>query len=94
MIAIGSDTLSANGIRQNFIDAGAGAPVVLLHGFTEINYAWRNQIPVPGELYRIIAPDLRGYGETVKPAGGYDKRTLAGFIAANEGWRACEAPPP
>ncbi|WP_258604512.1 alpha/beta fold hydrolase [Mesorhizobium sp. AR10] len=83
MIAIASHTpLRANGIRQNFIDAGASAPVVLLHGFPEINYAWRNQIPVLGELYRIIAPDLRGYGETDKPAGGYDKRTMARDLVA------------
>jgi pimeloyl-ACP methyl ester carboxylesterase len=81
MIAIASHTLRANGIRQNFIDAGAGAPVVLLHGFPETNYAWRNQIPVLGESYRIIAPDLRGYGETEKPAAGYDKRNMAKDLA-------------
>ena len=63
----------------NPIDAGAGAPVVLLHGFPEINYAWRNQIPVPGELYRIHPPDLRGYGETDKPADGYDKAHPCGL---------------
>lgn len=81
MISIVNHTLRANGIRQNYIDAGEGPPVVLLHGFPETNYAWRNQIPALGELFRLIAPDLRGYGETDKPASGYDKRTMAGDLA-------------
>lgn len=77
-----SHTVRANGIRQNFIDAGNGTPVVLLHGFPETNYAWRNQIPVLAANHRVIAPDLRGYGETEKPATGYDKRTMAQDIVA------------
>ncbi|HAL23956.1 MAG TPA: alpha/beta hydrolase [Stenotrophomonas sp.] len=77
-----SHTVRANGIRQNFIDAGNGAPVVLLHGFPETNYAWRHQIPVLAANHRVIAPDLRGYGETEKPATGYDKRTMAQDIVA------------
>jgi haloacetate dehalogenase len=76
-IPITHHTLQANGIRQHYLDAGQGAPVVLLHGFPETNFAWRFQIPVLAEKYRVIAPDLRGYGETDKPAGGYDKRTMA-----------------
>ncbi len=51
--------------------------MVLLHGFPETSYAWRYQIPVLAERYHVIAPDLRGYGETDKPAAGYDKRTMA-----------------
>ena len=76
-IAITHHTLTANGIRQHYLDAGQGAPVVLLHGFPETNFAWRYQIPVLAEQYRVIAPDLRGYGETDKPATGYDKRNMA-----------------
>ena len=76
-IAITHHTLTANGIRQHYLDAGQGAPVVLLHGFPETNFAWRFQIPVLAEHYRVIAPDLRGYGETDKPATGYDKRNMA-----------------
>ncbi|MEK1894306.1 MAG: alpha/beta hydrolase [Rhizobium sp.] len=67
----------ANGIRQHVVEAGEGPPVVLLHGFPETNFAWRFQIPVLAERYRVIAPDLRGYGETEKPATGYDKRNMA-----------------
>ena len=77
MTAIRHHTVHANGIRQHYMEAGDGPPVVLLHGFPETSYAWRNQIPVLAERYRVIAPDLRGYGETDKPAAGYDKRMMA-----------------
>jgi haloacetate dehalogenase len=75
-------TVKANGIRQHYIDAGEGSPVVLLHGFPETSFAWRHQIPVLSNLFRVIAPDLRGYGQSEKPASGYDKRTMAHDLAA------------
>ena len=75
-------TAKANGIKQHWVEAGQGPPVVLLHGFPETWYAWRKQIPVLAERYRLIVPDLRGYGETEKPASGYDKRTMAADIRA------------
>ncbi|NGZ88405.1 alpha/beta fold hydrolase [Duganella aceris] len=76
-IDIKHHTLRANGIRQHYLEAGQGAPVVLLHGFPETSFAWRFQMPELAKRYRVIAPDLRGYGETDKPAGGYDKRNMA-----------------
>ncbi|SFV05465.1 Pimeloyl-ACP methyl ester carboxylesterase [Methylobacterium sp. 174MFSha1.1] len=75
-------TIRANGIRQHYLEAGSGPPVVLLHGFPETSYAWRYQIPPLSRHYRVIAPDLRGYGETDKPASGYDKRTMAQDLVA------------
>lgn len=75
--SISGHTIQANGIRQHFLLAGEGAPVVLLHGFPETSYAWRHQVPVLAEQYKVIVPDLRGYGETDKPAHGYDKRNMA-----------------
>jgi haloacetate dehalogenase len=75
-------TTRANGIRQHYIDAGSGPVVVLLHGFPETSFAWRHQIPVLARGFRVIAPDLRGYGETDKPASGYDKRTMAHDLRA------------
>lgn len=44
--------------------------------------AWRFQIPALARHYRVIVPDLRGYGETDKPAAGYDKRNMARDVAA------------
>jgi len=70
-------TVTVNGLRMHYVESGDGPPVVLLHGFPETWYAWRQQIPVLAKHYRVIAPDLRGYGETQKPATGYDKKTMA-----------------
>src|SRR5882762_11277019 len=80
MTTIRRATCWANGIRQFYLEAGAGPPVVLLHGFPETSFAWRLQIPTLAPHYRVIAPDLRGYGETDKPSKGYDKRTMANDI--------------
>ncbi|WPP01698.1 alpha/beta hydrolase [Pseudomonas sp. HR96] len=77
MSSLKSYSVNANGIRQHVVEAGDGPPVILLHGFPETGYAWRFQIPVLAERYRVIVPDLRGYGETEKPATGYDKRNMA-----------------
>ncbi|KMO29151.1 alpha/beta fold hydrolase [Methylobacterium aquaticum] len=82
MTSITHHTIRANGIRQHYLEAGSGPPVVLLHGFPETSYAWRYQIPPLSRHYRVIAPDLRGYGETDKPASGYDKRTMAQDLVA------------
>jgi haloacetate dehalogenase len=54
----------------------------LLHGFPETWFAWRHQIAPLADKYRLIVPDLRGYGATDKPASGYDKRTMANDILA------------
>ncbi|WP_461331444.1 alpha/beta fold hydrolase [Bradyrhizobium elkanii] len=80
MTTIHRTTCRANGIRQFYLEAGAGPPVILLHGFPETSFAWRFQIPALAPYYRVIAPDLRGYGETDKPSEGYDKRTMANDI--------------
>jgi haloacetate dehalogenase len=75
-------TARLNEITQHWVSAGDGPPVYLLHGFPETWYGWRKQIPVLAERYTVIAPDLRGYGDTEKPASGYDKRTMANDLAA------------
>jgi pimeloyl-ACP methyl ester carboxylesterase len=71
-----------NGIGQHWVTAGEGPPVYLLHGFPETWFGWRKQIPVLAEHFTVVAPDLRGYGMTDKPIGGYDKRTMAGDVIA------------
>lgn len=75
-------TVTANGIRQHYVEAGSGPPLVLLHGFPLFWFQWRKMIPVLAQRFRVIAPDLRGYSSTEKPAGGYDKRTMANDIRA------------
>src|SRR5579872_783044 len=72
----------ANGIKVHYAEVGEGPPVVLLHGFPETSYAWRFQIEALKVRYRLIVPDLRGYGATEKAPTGYDKRTMANDIRA------------
>ena len=77
MTEITSSTAQVNGIQLHYLEAGSGPAVYLLHGFPETSYAWRHQIPVLAKQYHVVAPDLRGYGDSEKPADGYDKRTMA-----------------
>lgn len=67
-------------VRIHYVRAGEGDPVVLLHGWPQTWYMWRKIIPALAERYTVIAPDLRGFGESSKPIGGYDKRTVAADI--------------
>ena len=67
----------ANGVRIFYRRAGAGEPVLLVHGFPETSHAWRKVIPALAEHHTVIAPDLRGCGASDRPATGYDKRTVA-----------------
>jgi epoxide hydrolase 4 len=77
--------VSVNGIDLHYVEGGSGPLVVLLHGFPEFWYSWRNQIPaLVGAGYRVVAVDLRGYNESSKPPHVSDYRlvTIANDIAA------------
>jgi pimeloyl-ACP methyl ester carboxylesterase len=64
-----------NGIRLHYAEAGGGDKlVILLHGFPEFWYSWRHQLPVLGERYHVIAPDMRGYNLSDKPPRVEDYR--------------------
>ncbi len=71
-----------NGVRYHYVIGGRGAPVVLLHGWPETWYAWRLIMPSLARRHTVIAPDVRGLGDTAKPATGYDERTVATDIYA------------
>ncbi|MCX4091923.1 alpha/beta fold hydrolase [Nocardia sp. alder85J] len=66
-----------NGVPIHYVIAGSGDPVLLLHGWPETWYAWRNVIPVLADRFTVVAPDMRGYGDSGRPADGYDKVTVA-----------------
>jgi pimeloyl-ACP methyl ester carboxylesterase len=66
-----------NGVNIHYVIGGQGDPLVLLHGFPVNWYEWNRIMPQLAEHYTVIVPDLRGVGESAKPAGGYDKRTMA-----------------
>lgn len=60
--------IKTNGINMHIAEAGAGFPVVFLHGFPELWYSWRHQLPASAEAgFYAVAPDLRGYGATDAP---------------------------
>jgi pimeloyl-ACP methyl ester carboxylesterase len=67
-------------VRLHYVTAGAGDPVVLLHGWPQTWYCWRKIIPRLAPHHLVVAPDLRGLGDSSRPATGYDKRTIAGDI--------------
>jgi pimeloyl-ACP methyl ester carboxylesterase len=70
-----------NGIELSTIDTGEGPLVVLCHGFPELAYSWRHQIPALAAAgYRVLAPDMRGYGASSAPAAieDYDILSLCG----------------
>lgn len=61
-------TIWVDGVRLHFIDEGNGPVVMLIHGFPESWYSWKNQItPLAEAGYRVIVPDMRGYGQSSKP---------------------------
>jgi pimeloyl-ACP methyl ester carboxylesterase len=66
-----------NGIQMHYVIGGHGDPVVLLHGWPQTWYEWRRVMPALARNYTVIAPDLRGLGESSKPITGYDGKTTA-----------------
>src|SRR5215212_2634982 len=66
-----------NGTQIHYVIGGQRDPVVLLHGWPETWYAWRNIMPALAQNYTVIAPDLRGLGDSSKPPTGYDGKTVA-----------------
>ncbi len=67
------------GLRLHYVTAGSGQrTIVLLHGFPQTWWQWRRVVPAfVAAGYRVVAPDYRGAGHSWRPAGGYDKRTMA-----------------
>lgn len=60
--------ITTNGIELAVTEAGSGFPVLFLHGFPELAFSWRHQLPAMADAgFHAIAPDLRGYGESAKP---------------------------
>ena len=73
---------SVNGVRLHYLTAGKGEPVILLHGYAENSHMWRPLMVELAKTRLVIAPDLRGFGQSSKPDGGYDKKTMAQDVHA------------
>lgn len=67
-------------VRIHYVTSGKGKPIVLIHGWPQTWYAWRRLMPLLADEYRLIAPDLRGLGDSSRPIGGYDKKTVAADV--------------
>ncbi len=72
---------TSGGVTINYITGGAGEPVLLLHGYPETHVCWHKIAPQLAQKYRVICADLRGYGDSSKPAGlvdhsNYSKRAM------------------
>ena len=68
------------GVRLHYVTMGQGAPMVLLHGWPQTWYEWRRVMPLLADKYSLVAPDLRGLGDSSRPSSGYDKKTVANDI--------------
>jgi pimeloyl-ACP methyl ester carboxylesterase len=68
---------NVNGTRLHYLIAGEGDPVVLLHGYAETSHMWRPLIAELENQHTVIAPDLRGAGQSSTPTDGYTKDAMA-----------------
>ena len=72
--------LEANGIGIHYVRHGVGPPLVLLHGWPEFWYTWRKNLPVLARECDMVAPDLRGFGDTDKPVLPDPPKSLLGTL--------------
>src|ERR1700709_1956575 len=66
-----------NGVKLHYLVAGKGDPIVLLHGFAETSHMWLPLIAKLSDKHTVIAPDLRGFGQSSAPSDGYTKAAIA-----------------
>lgn len=75
--------IRVNGIRMHVVTAGEGEPLLLVHGTPKTHTYWGPLMPLLTERFHVVAPDLRGFGDTDKPPAseGYDSETNAADLA-------------
>lgn len=73
---------NVNGVRLHYLFAGKGDPVILLHGYAQNSHMWRPLMVKLAKSHTVIAPDLRGFGQSAKPRDGYTKKAMAQDIHA------------
>ncbi|MEW6583766.1 MAG: alpha/beta hydrolase [Actinomycetota bacterium] len=82
-----TERIGADGADINVALGGTGSPVLLLHGYPQTHAMWHRVAPLLAERFRVVAADLRGYGDSAKPPGDarhetYSKRAMAGDMVA------------
>jgi pimeloyl-ACP methyl ester carboxylesterase len=83
--AIQSHFARLDGVRLHYLAAGTGEPVMLLHGYAQNSHMWRPLMAELAKTNTVIAPDLRGFGQSSKPPQGYDKKSMAQDVHALAG---------
>ena len=81
------DFAAPSGVTIRFAAGGAGPALLLVHGHPQTHVTWRKVAPALARRHTVVAPDLRGYGDSGKPDGGarhvnYSKRTMAADLVA------------
>lgn len=76
--------VDSDGVRLHFVTAGKGPLVVMLHGFPDFSFTWRDQMPALAKHFQVVALDLRGYNKSDQPAGveNYTMDKLTGDVAS------------
>jgi pimeloyl-ACP methyl ester carboxylesterase len=74
--------VTVNGVQLHYVEGGSGQPLVCLPGWPQTWYSFHPIAVALAEKYRIIILDIRGMGSSEKPAGGYDKKTMAQDVYA------------
>lgn len=74
--------VNANGVRLHVAEIGSGPPVLLIHGFPQHWYAWRDVAAALAPDHRVIMPDMRGFGWSDAPRTGYDSTTRVDDLVA------------
>jgi len=73
--------VTTNGVRIHYVEGGKGPTVVLLPGWPQTWWGFHKEMPALAQHYHVVSVDLRGMGASGRPAGGYDKKTMAADIA-------------
>lgn len=68
---------TVNGVKIHYVIGGKGEPLLLVHGFGQNWYMWNRLLPELSKHFTVIAPDMRGVGESGKPKAGYEKKYMA-----------------
>ena len=76
-VKIESKFADVNGIKMHYLVAGKGEPIILVHGYAQNSHMWRPAMKELAKTHLVIAPDLRGFGDTTKAESGYDKKSMA-----------------
>ncbi|QJR12898.1 Soluble epoxide hydrolase [Usitatibacter rugosus] len=76
-VKIESKFADVNGIKMHYLVAGKGEPIILMHGYAQNSHMWRPAMKELAKTHLVVAPDLRGFGDTTKAESGYDKKSMA-----------------